>query len=239
MTFDRRHRGRRAPVLAGLVALAVGALGAGSATAIRHGVLAGPDDQVSYTADVHRHTPGVPAAPAPTGTQSSSGGGYAGTTTTTTTTATTTTTKPKPTSSRPAPPSHSTTTATTEQAAPSQSARVLQLVNEARGQRGCAPLKSDGRLTNAAQSHSTDMARRGYFSHDTPEGVHFDQRIKAAGYAQPGAENIAMGQRSAEEVMDAWMHSDGHRRNILNCDLSAIGIGLDTNGWYWTQDFGY
>jgi uncharacterized protein YkwD len=39
--------------------------------------------------------------------------------------------------------------------------------------------------------------------------------------------------------MEMWMESDGHRRNILNCDLNAIGVGLDTDGWYWTQNFGY
>ena len=35
-----------------------------------------------------------------------------------------------------------------------------------------------------------------------------------------------------------WMESDGHRRNILNCDLTTIGVGLDTDGWYWMQNFG-
>jgi uncharacterized protein YkwD len=117
--------------------------------------------------------------------------------------------------------------------------QVVALVNQNRAQAGCAPLRVDSKLTKAAADHSSDMARRDYFSHTTPEGVTFDQRIKAAGYAQPGAENIAAGQRSAEEVMNAWMNSPGHRANILNCQLSAIGVGLDTNGWYWTQDFGY
>jgi uncharacterized protein YkwD len=48
-----------------------------------------------------------------------------------------------------------------------------------------------------------------------------------------------MGQRSAEQVMKAWMNSDGHRRNILNCGFTTIGVGLDTRGWYWTQNFGW
>jgi uncharacterized protein YkwD len=38
--------------------------------------------------------------------------------------------------------------------------------------------------------------------------------------------------------MQAWMRSRGHRANILDCSLVAIGVGLDTRGWYWTQDFG-
>lgn len=234
MTFDR---GRRAPVLAGLVALAVGAMVAGGATALRHGVLAGPGDTVSYAADMHRNArvrqnpPSLTSAPSPVpqGTPHTAH---------TTTTTTTTTSKPSTTTSTP-PPTTTTTTTTTHDLAPSETARVLQLVNRARTNHGCAPLKSDSRLVAAAQGHSSDMSRRDYFSHDTPEGVAFDERIRAAGYPQPGAENIAMGQRSADEVMEAWMHSDGHRRNILNCHLRAIGVGLDTDGWYWTQDFGY
>ena len=66
------------------------------------------------------------------------------------------------------------------------------------------------------------MAARNYFSHTTPEGVTFDQRIKTAGYPQPGAENIAKGQRSAQQVMNDWMGSDGHRRNIENCHGSVV-----------------
>jgi uncharacterized protein YkwD len=83
------------------------------------------------------------------------------------------------------------------------------------------------------------MAQRKYFSHTTPEGVTFDQRIRAAGYSKPAAENIAQGQRSAEQVMQSWMQSKGHRDNILNCDYNTIGVAVDTNGWYWTQDFGF
>jgi uncharacterized protein YkwD len=69
--------------------------------------------------------------------------------------------------------------------------------------------------------------------------VTFDERIKNAGYPQPGGENIASGQRSAAQVMDAWMNSTGHKANILNCEFKVIGVGLDTNGFFWTQDFGY
>jgi uncharacterized protein YkwD len=116
---------------------------------------------------------------------------------------------------------------------------VVALANEARAEAGCAALKVDDKLTAAATEHSTDMSARDYFSHTTPEGVPFDQRIENAGYAMPGAENIARGQDSAESVMDAWMKSKGHRANILNCQLTTIGVGLATTGWYWTQDFGY
>ncbi|SFP79617.1 Uncharacterized conserved protein YkwD, contains CAP (CSP/antigen 5/PR1) domain [Amycolatopsis arida] len=117
--------------------------------------------------------------------------------------------------------------------------RVVELVNQARSSAGCGSLRVDARLTKAAQGHSDDMSARGYFSHTTPEGVTFAERVRAAGYPRPGGENIARGARSAEQVMRMWMSSDGHRRNILNCSFRAIGVGVTTAGWYWTQNFGY
>lgn len=116
---------------------------------------------------------------------------------------------------------------------------MVQLVNQARAGAGCRPVRVDDRLVRAADKHSDDMAERGYFSHDTPEGESFADRIEAEGYPKPGAENIAKGQTSAAQVMDAWMSSDGHRANILNCELTSIGVGLASGEWVWTQDFGY
>lgn len=130
-------------------------------------------------------------------------------------------------------------TTTTTRAAPSQTAQVFALVNQDRADAGCAPLTEDPRLDTAAQRHSEDMSDNHYFSHTTPSGVTFDRRELDAGYPKPGGENIAQGQTSARQVMTAWMNSPDHRANILNCQFRAIGIGLDTNGWYWTQDFGY
>ncbi|HEX6355263.1 CAP domain-containing protein [Actinophytocola sp.] len=115
----------------------------------------------------------------------------------------------------------------------------MALVNAARQEAGCGPVSVDGRLTTAAQGHASDMAARSYFDHTTPEGVTFDQRITNAGYPSPGAENIARGAETAASVMELWMNSPGHRRNIVNCDLNTIGVGLDRNGFYWVQDFGF
>jgi len=120
-----------------------------------------------------------------------------------------------------------------------EEAQVVTLVNAARAQHGCDPLRVVPELADAAQGHSTDMADRDYFDHTTPDGVGFAERIVAAGYPNPGAENIARGQRSPTQVMNSWMESEGHRENILNCQLTAIGVGLDKDGWYWTQNFGY
>jgi uncharacterized protein YkwD len=118
---------------------------------------------------------------------------------------------------------------------------VVALVNEERAKAGCQALKVDDRLTAAARGHSADMAARGYFSHTTPEGKSFADRITAAGYRwTAAAENIAKGQRDAASVMNSWMNSPGHRANILNCTYKDIGVGLAYDGSrtpLWTQDF--
>jgi uncharacterized protein YkwD len=73
------------------------------------------------------------------------------------------------------------------------------------------------------------------------DGTEFAERISDAGYRwSAAAENIAAGQRSPTSVMAAWMGSDGHRRNILNCSLRDVGVGLAYSTGdrpYWTQDF--
>jgi uncharacterized protein YkwD len=174
------------------------------------------------------------------GTPTASSSSSAPTTSSTTTVATstssssaapTTTTPPeapKPPADPPKPP----TGQTPEQA-------VLELVNDQRAAKGCKALVIDDRITTAAQAHSTDMATNNYFSHSSKEGRTFDQRMKDAGYPKPGGENIAMGYPTAAAVMDGWMKSQGHRENILNCSFVTMGVGLDTRGNYWTQDFGY
>lgn len=117
--------------------------------------------------------------------------------------------------------------------------RVVQLVNQARAQEGCGALSVDDRLAAAAKGHSDDMAARGYFSHTSQDGRSAGDRMSAAGYPSPGGENIAQGQRGAEEVHEAWMNSDGHRANILNCGYATIGVGLHADSWTWTQNFGF
>lgn len=121
---------------------------------------------------------------------------------------------------------------------PSPQEQVVVLANTARAEAGCGPVHIDDRLTGAAQAHSEDMAAHDYFSHTSLDGTTWDQRVKAAGYPEPGGENIAQGQRSAEAVHDAWMSSPGHRRNILDCSFTAVGVGLEPDTWTWTQDFG-
>lgn len=117
---------------------------------------------------------------------------------------------------------------------------VVRLTNAERARNGCSPLRTDERLRAAARGHSTDMATKGYFSHTAPNGSTFVDRARAAGYNSPGAENIARGQPTAAAVVRSWMNSEGHRANILNCSLRAIGVGVrfGAGGPWWTQVFG-
>jgi Uncharacterized protein with SCP/PR1 domains len=77
-----------------------------------------------------------------------------------------------------------------------------------------------------------------YFTHDSRDGRRFSDRIRAQGDPEPGGENIAYGQHSAAEVVQDWMNSPSHRRNILDCSFTRIGVGFDRRGEYWVQDFG-
>ena len=121
-------------------------------------------------------------------------------------------------------------------------AQVVALVNVERSRAGCGPVSPNAALRRAAQGHSDDMASRDYFSHTSPDGVTFAERIRAAGYAGGAvAENIAAGQTSAQEVMRSWLASPGHRSNMLDCTYRDIGVGYATGGTYgtyWTQTFG-
>jgi uncharacterized protein YkwD len=120
--------------------------------------------------------------------------------------------------------------------------QVVALVNRERAQVGCGPVRSEPRLALAARRHSQDMADNNYFEHTSQDGRDFTARIKAAGYRGfAAAENIAAGNGTAAGVMDQWMTSEGHRNNILNCDLTELGVGVGKGGnygIYWTQDFG-
>ncbi|MEV5379800.1 sigma-70 family RNA polymerase sigma factor [Streptomyces nondiastaticus] len=119
--------------------------------------------------------------------------------------------------------------------------QVTALVNAERAKAGCSPLTENSTLDRAAQGHSDDMAARGFFNHTNPDGKGPGDRITAAGYSwSTYGENIAYGQQTPASVMDSWMNSDGHRKNILNCSFKEIGVGVNQapGGPRWTQVFG-
>ncbi len=123
----------------------------------------------------------------------------------------------------------------------SAESQVLSLVNQERARAGCSPVTADKELAGLAQQFSDDMARRGFFDHTDPDGDTPWDRARDAGIDDLGGENIARGQATAQAVMDSWMHSPGHRANILNCDYKTLGVGahVGPGGPWWTQDFGF
>jgi len=125
-------------------------------------------------------------------------------------------------------------------------ATLLQLVNDIR-MKGCncgstvMPAVSaviwNDQLAKAAYDHSVEMNTQDYFSHTGLDGSGPGQRITAAGYNWTSyGENIAEGYSTEQIVMNAWLGSEGHCKNIMNGLFKDMGVGRDGN--YWTQDFG-
>lgn len=106
--------------------------------------------------------------------------------------------------------------------------QVFALVNQERVAAGVPPLAYDAQAERAGIVHSEDMFGRNYFSHTSPEGWTPSNRLSmtgASGFSGVG-ENIALGQTTAQDVMNAWMSSSGHRANILSPNYTHIGVGV-------------
>jgi uncharacterized YkwD family protein len=117
-------------------------------------------------------------------------------------------------------------------------AEVIQLVNDIREQNGLRALTANADLCRVARLKSQDMVDKNYFSHTSPTyGSPFDM-MKTFGITYHTAgENIAYGYPTPESVVNGWMNSEGHRKNILNSSFTEIGVGYVSNGNYWTQMF--
>jgi uncharacterized YkwD family protein len=116
--------------------------------------------------------------------------------------------------------------------------KVVELTNQERAKNGLKPLALDTELSKVAREKSRDMQSKGYFSHTSPTyGSPFDMMKKFGISYRSAGENIAMGQRTPEEVVNAWMNSSGHRANIMNSSYTHIGVGHVATGNYWTQMF--
>ena len=119
--------------------------------------------------------------------------------------------------------------------------QVVKLVNQERIKAGLNEVTLDKTIENAALIRAKEITQS--FSHTRPNGSNFSTVLKEQGITYKGAgENIAWGQKSPEEVMKAWMNSQGHRANILNPNFTKIGVGhyQNTKGTdYWAQLFTY
>ncbi|NJM22548.1 MAG: CAP domain-containing protein [Richelia sp. RM1_1_1] len=115
--------------------------------------------------------------------------------------------------------------------------RVIELTNQERRKRRLPPLQNNPKLAAAAEKHTRNMAAQNFLSHRGRDGSTLASRVQATGYKYSGlAENIAKGQRTPEQVVQSWMNSPGHRRNILDRGFREIGVCYHKT--YWTQVFG-
>ncbi len=123
---------------------------------------------------------------------------------------------------------------------------VVQLVNAERATAGLDALTAQSQLTQAAQVHSLDMGCNFFLSHTGSDGsTPFDRMDRFGYYFSTAGENVAAGYPTPQDVMNAWMNSEGHRANILNAGFTEIGIGYVYNPddpyggyYYWTMTLG-
>ncbi|MDA8235921.1 CAP domain-containing protein [Desulfotomaculum nigrificans] len=120
--------------------------------------------------------------------------------------------------------------------------QVVDLVNQERAKYGLKPLTAKQDLTSVAQLKAQDMYQNRYFDHTSPTyGTPFDMMRKFGISYTAAGENIAMGQKTAAQVVQDWMNSPGHRANILNANYNEIGIGVYNSytgyGYIWVQMF--
>lgn len=149
----------------------------------------------------------------------------------------------QPSQDAPAVPSEQAQAPQQEQPAPSQSLsyeeQVVALVNAERAKEGLPALTMDAKLQEAARARAKETVT--LFSHTRPNGTSCFTILQEYGISYRYAgENIAYGQRSPEEVVNAWMNSEGHRANIMSKNFTTIGIGYyqTANGTkYWSQLF--
>ena len=121
----------------------------------------------------------------------------------------------------------------------------MSRANAERAAAGLSPLALDPRLNAAAQAHAEDMLLRSYYNHSNLEGRGPSARVRKSGY--PGrlvAENIARGPYTVTEVMDNWMASREHKRNLLHPGFTHLGVGIAVgrnsvgDTVLWVQNFG-
>lgn len=115
--------------------------------------------------------------------------------------------------------------------------QVLTLVNQQRADAGVPALTMDQGLLDVAMARAAEQTVT--FGHTCPNGSSCFDVFPNKSDASYWAENAAMGQSSPEAVMNSWMNSSGHKANILNANVTAIGVGcFEMNGsFYWIQCF--
>jgi len=139
-------------------------------------------------------------------------------------------------------------------AAPERGAAIVELLNDARAERGLPPLRFSRRLARSALVHSRDMVANHYFAHDSRSGARFSARIARTGWMRGRGrwrvgETLAWGvgrHATPASVVKAWLRSPSHRRIVLSPSFSLVGPGIvpgtpfrgASAGRTYTADFG-
>ena len=110
-----------------------------------------------------------------------------------------------------------------------QTAASLTLINKLRADRGLSALSIDKAAQRAAMDQASRMASAGKMEHNIGFGANFLKRMKGMEVALPAAENIAVGQDSAEEAFDAWYRSPKHLVNMLGASYRGLGVAVVSN----------
>jgi len=109
---------------------------------------------------------------------------------------------------------------------------LLNLVNKARSDAGVGALQIDMDVMKTARLKAKDMVDNNYFSHQSPTyGSPFDMMRQFGITFKTAGENIA-GNQTVQGAFNAWMNSEGHRRNILNGSFNYTGIGIVSSPTY-------
>jgi len=117
-------------------------------------------------------------------------------------------------------------------------AAAIEQINGLRARKGSAALRISKKLTEAAANHAQDMVQNELFSHTGSNGSSMGDRIRAQNYGFcMASENIAKGQRSLNAVLESWMSSKGHRRNLLNPGVTEFGL-VRGSGNLWVMVLG-
>jgi uncharacterized protein YkwD len=108
--------------------------------------------------------------------------------------------------------------------------RLTLSVNAYRRDQHLIPLERRTELDAVARAHSEDMARRGFFSHESPEGADWVDRLGQAGVSgfRLAAENVGQTNRGdpTQEILEGWKHSKVHLDNLVSRPMNATGVGI-------------
>jgi len=111
--------------------------------------------------------------------------------------------------------------------ADTMAAAVVGEMNRERAARGLTPLRINDQLADVALDRVDDMFAKHYFGHFSPDGIKPWTWADKHGYNyREFGENLAVGYRTPQAIVDGWMHSPEHRRNVLSAAFDEVGVAI-------------